>query len=85
MVENERGYDFSGTFTWIQMKASFSLQITVDGEVVTDPDMTLRYLSFSVCIKHFYCYLLLNLYLHSIVSLGSDLWFKEVHCNITGT
>lgn len=29
------------------MKGSVCLQITVDGEVVTDPDMTLRYFSLS--------------------------------------
>lgn len=44
------------------------LQITVDGEVVTDPDMTLGY--FFPSQQAYYCYILPNLQLHSIVSFG---------------
>jgi hypothetical protein len=51
------------------MKVSVCLQITVDGEVVTDPDMTLGYFFFSQ--QAYYCYILPNLELHSIVSFGS--------------
>lgn len=40
--ENERGSGFSGTFIWIRLKVLFCFQITIDGEIVTDPDVTLR-------------------------------------------